>query len=176
MPRPLDHSTPLRWHMIEEVDLVPLIAEHRRWCALAKRLERIADALPTLPSVIERAALRAQLRQTFADPEHGPAFPMEPLFARESVRPPIELLLDRLAKRRLALTIQAQDLIDMLGEPAERIRPETLGFMLRCTFGGANDTIALELLAMLLIAPERLTQDARDFLLERLEDVELPGL
>jgi len=156
--------------MIDEIDLVLLTVEHARWRRLCARLEAIADALPTLPSLVEIAALRAQLREAFPEGLQGAEFPMRHLFNRESDEIPARRMLDRLCQRRAMLAVQAQDLADMIGaEAAGRFTPDTLGYMLRNVFVGCSEAIAEELLALLLVAPKRLTTDARAYLLDRIQ-------
>ena len=176
MPRPSEQPPVAPWHMIDEIDLMPLIAEHNRWQRLCVRLEAIADALPQLPMLVETVALRAQLRNAFPESEEQPQFPMRHLYAREIGQAPVCRLLDRLSNRRVALTVQTQDLIDMLGaEPAGRMTADTLGYMLRNVFLGCSESIGLELLALLFIAPQRLTAAARALLLYRIEKEEEIG-
>jgi len=161
------------WHMIDEIDLVPLTVEHGRWRRLCARLEVMADALPTLPSLIEIAALRAQLRGVFSEGAPGVEFPMRHMFDRESDETPARHMLDRLCERRASLAVQAQDLADMTGaEAGDRPTRDTLGYMLRNVFVGVREAIAEELLAQLLVAPNRLTANARAYMLERIQDEE----
>lgn len=170
MPRPSKQPAVGHWHMIDEIDLMPLIAEHNRWRRLCMRLEAIADALPAMPMLVEIAALRAQLRDAFPESEEQPQFPMLDLFESERRQEPVCRLLDRLSDRRVALTVQTRDLIDMMGaEPCARLTPDTLGYMLRTVFVGCSESIGLELLALLFIAPERLTASARALVLHRIE-------
>jgi len=176
MPRPSKQPAVAPWHMIDEIDLMPLIAEHNRWRRLCVRLEAIADALPLMPMLVEIVALRAQLRNAFPESEGRPQFPMRHLYERESRQAPVCRLLDRLSDRRVALTVQTQDLIDMIGaESAGRMTADTLGYMLRNVFVGCSESIGLELLALLFIAPQRLTAAARALLLYRIEKEEPIG-
>ncbi len=162
---------PPGWHMIDEIDLIPLTVEHGRWRSLCARLEAIADALPDMPPEPEIAALRAQLREAFPADRGQPDFPLRSLFSREDVRPQVRRLLDRLRDRRAALAVQAQDLADMIGaEPGERMTAHTLGYMLRGVFAGCGELIGLELLALLFVAPERLTADARALLMQHIHE------
>lgn len=153
------------WHMIDEIELVPLVVEHRRWKRLCARLEAIADALPEMPTIIEVAALRSQLRDAFSEDDGAAGFPFHDLFEVESARPQVRRLLDRLRDRRAQRAVEAQDLADMIAaEPGGRISADTLGYMLRSVFAGCEESIAIETLALLFIAPERLTAAARALL------------
>lgn len=155
------------WHMIDEIELVPLVVEHRRWQRLCARLEAIADLLPEMPTLIEIAALRSQLRDAFSDEDSDHAFPFEAMFEAESARPQVRHLLDRLRQGRAERAVEAQDLADMIAaEPGGRISADTLGYMLRSVFAGCEESIAVETLALLFIAPERLTAAARALLVQ----------
>jgi len=152
---------------ISETDLDSLLAEHGRWRKLGARLEAIADALPSLPNLIERAALRAELRQAFPDEGSGPVAWLACLFERERDEPEVARLLDRLAEWRATLFVHAQDLSEAID--GDTPRPDMFGYVLRNVFAGCNELAALEELALLLIAPERLTPAARAGLLKRLD-------
>jgi hypothetical protein len=155
------------WHMIDEIELVPLVVEHRRWQRLCARLEAIADQLPEMPTLIEIAALRSQLRDAFSDDDRNRVFPFETMFEAESARPQVRRLLDRLHNRRAEQAVEAQNLADMIAaEPGGRTSADTLGYMLRCVFAGCEESIAIETLALLFIAPERLTAAARALLVQ----------
>jgi hypothetical protein len=163
------------WHMIDEIDLVPLVVEHHRWQRLCARLEAIADALPEMPTLIEVAALRSQLRDAFSDDDGERGFPFQQLFVVESKRPQVRRLLDRLRDRRAQRAVEAQDLADMImAEPDGRISADTLGYMLRSVFASCEQSIAMETLALLFIAPERLTAAARALLAQH-ADGDQPG-
>jgi hypothetical protein len=162
------------WYMIDEIELVPLIVEHRRWQRLCVRLEAIADALPRMPTLIEVAALRSQLRDAFSGDEER-AFPFRALFAAESTRPQVRSLLDRLYDRRAERAVEAQDLADMIAaKRGGRTSADTLGYMLRSVFVGCEESIAIETIALLFIAPERLTAAARTLLVQHAGEDRLP--
>ena len=150
---------------IGEGDLDALLAEHARWRKLGARLEKMADALPVIPDMIERAALRAELREAF--PDASPVTWLSQLFIKECGEPEVALLVERLAEWRAALFVHAQDLSE--ATESDRPRPDMLGYMLRAVFGGCSELAALEEFALLLIAPGRLTEGARRLLLERLD-------
>lgn len=152
--------------LISEADLIGLLAEHARWRRLSARLEAIADALPAVPDLIERAALRAQLREAFPDTGSAPAAWLGRLFQQERHEPEVARLLDRLTEWRVTLFVQAQD----LSEATENDTPsDVLGYMLRNVFSGCSELSALEVLALLLVVPQRLTPGARALLLGRLD-------
>ena len=165
---PVESSSP-NWHMIDEIDLVGLIAEHQTWLQLCDRLERIADALPDVPGPVETAALRVTLSKLLPESDTMGDFPVRQLFAREAATPIGERLLARLQMRRAALAVEVQDLADMIAIDArERITADTLGYMLRCVFTTCREIIALEQFALLAIAPQRLTVAARALIIERI--------
>jgi hypothetical protein len=158
------------WHMIDEIDLVGLIAEHQGWLRLCDRLERIADTLPAMPPPVETAALRASLAKMVPDGDAVADFPLLQLFAREAAQPIGKRLLTRLQMRRTTLSVEVQDLADMIALDArDRITADTLGYMLRCAFTTGREIIMLERFALLVIAPQRLTAAARALIIERLE-------
>jgi hypothetical protein len=163
------------WHMIDELELVPLVVEHSRWQRLCARLEAIADALPEMPTLIEVAALRSQLRDVFSESDGERGFPFGAMFEAESARPQVRRLLDRLRDRRAERAVEAQDLADMVAaEPAGRISADALGYMLRSIFAGCEESIAIETLALLFIAPERLTAAARLLLIQHMGEDRTP--
>jgi hypothetical protein len=155
--------------MIDEIDLVGLVAQHQGWLRLSDRLERIADALPILPNAVETAALRVTLANLLPDSQAMVDVPVRHLLVREAESPPGEQMLSRLAMRRVALAVEVQDLADMIGLDArEQADADTLGYMLRCVFTTCREIIALEQFALLAIAPQRLTDAARALLMERM--------
>jgi len=159
------------WYMIDEIDLMPLIVQHSHWRRACDRLEAIADALPTMPTTIEWAALRCQLRTNFAEPKATDPLPLQAMLAREAALPQIRGLLDRLRDRRIGGAVDAQDLADVIAGDPWRVSADTLGYMLRAVFAGFRETIALETFALLLAAPHRLTAQARALLLQNVAEM-----
>jgi hypothetical protein len=154
--------------MIDEIDLVPLVAEHQRWLAACGRLERAADALPALPNAIEVAALRVELRKLLPGEAAAAGYPLAHLYAREAATPLGARLLARLQCRRAALSVEAADLADMLGaDTSSRPSADTIGYMFRSVFATCREVSLLEQLLPLLLAPTRLTASARTLLTER---------
>ena len=151
---------------ISEADLIGLLAEHARWRRLGARLEKMADALPVIPDLIERAALRAELREAFPDAGSAPAAWLGRLLQQERLEPEVACLLDRLAEWRVTLFVQAQDLSE--ATESDTPRADLLGSVLRNVFTGCSELSALEVLALLLVAPQRLTPGARALLVGRL--------
>jgi len=148
-----------QWHVIHEVDVVRLIADHLRLAALCDLLERCADDLPTWPSPATTAYLRKALA-TLAQPG-GDDRPPYPTLAE---------LID-IGTRHATDVTHAQDLADALDaapDGEQRVSPDTLGYMLRCFFNGCRQAMDCEELAILALARHRLTRTAREALLDSL--------
>jgi hypothetical protein len=159
--------------MIDEIDLVRLIAEHSAWLRLCARMESIADALPELPQEDEVRLLRAQIEGLIGTPERVEGRSLDTLFVRERVRPLARNLLDGFRMARAARVIDAQDILDALeaGEDGDNaVSATALGYMLRGFFQGCRDAVAIEQLTLFALGKDRLTADARALLLERLTE------
>lgn len=159
------------WHMIDEIDLVRLIAEHSAWLRLSARLEAIADALPELPDTDEILLLRAQIDGlTRARPDASEDV-LDRLLERDKGRPLACSLLQGFHAARTARLIDADDIVLALEAAAGTDTPfaaTALGYMLRSFFQGCRKAVALEQLSLLAVSNERLTADARALLSERL--------
>ncbi|MBO9713286.1 hypothetical protein [Sphingomonas sp.] len=151
-----------RWWMIDEIELVPLVAEQAQLAILCDALEACADALPAAPEEAVAARLCARLDQVAARGETGA---VEALAARLDTicGDPLALaMLDRCGPCRMADAVHAQDLAAMLRAGTNAgISPDALAYMLRCFFTGCRRTMDLELLALLALARNRLTAEAR---------------
>lgn len=156
-----------RWHMIDEIDLMPLIGEHNIWERLCDRLEAAADRLPQWPSVVEAAALRAQLREAIPLDGSQEARLAE-LTDSRSDPPENGDCLSRLVERRMALTVQAQDVTEMLSSAESETDPGVLGYALRTVFATCRDLISMELFGLMIVARRRLTPSARALIALRL--------
>lgn len=111
-----------------------LDAAHRWQWQLCARLEALADGLPALPSGADLGALQAALGEvarTLLLP-----LPDAPPGSRQARD------LARARGYRLADACHADDLADALNEAREHgVRPERLGYMLRCFFDGRRRAI-----------------------------------
>ncbi|MBB3910295.1 hypothetical protein [Sphingomonas desiccabilis] len=159
-----------RWHVIDEIDLVPLLCEHARGEQLCRRLEACADALPDLPDAEAIAALCDALEaQAVERPSREDAL-LDVLFGAEA--PPLaDTLLAYIRAQHVTCAVQAQDLLAVLRPHAVDRGPcaATLGYMLRCFFEGCRAAMAFEELAIRTLAERRLTPAARLLLDDRLQ-------
>ena len=157
------------WHVIDEIDLVPLLSEHLRREQLCCRLERCADGLPGLPDAEEIAALCDELEaQAVEQPSREDAL-LDVLFGVEA-EPLADTLLAYIRAQHVTCAVQAQDLLAVLRPHAIDRKPcaATLGYMLRCFFDGCRAAMAFEELAIRTLAERRLTPAARLLLDNRL--------
>ena len=152
-----------RWHLIDEHEIVWLVADHaeqRRLCAL---LESVADGLPDLPSGDRLRALEHQLsaysQRHFVEESN--------LFLRLS-KTAADGISDRILREirynHAIDAIHADDLsaeLNRLSESRRAAHPAALSYMLRCFFDGCRRAIAFEELARLKLAGNRLTPAAR---------------
>ena len=150
-----------RWHVIHEVDLVPLTADHARMAALCDRLEACADELPTRPPRDIAEALCEELTSLLASHDASEQALLTALFERDH-RPIARAVLQRIRDQHLADSVHAQDLVSALApEPDDRmVSTDALGYMLRCFFDGCRRAMRFEELALLVLAGDRLTPDA----------------
>jgi len=160
-----------RWHVIDEIDLIGLAADHAATERLCVRLEACADQLPERPTPAEIDDLCAALQSRLLDHIDREDRLLAAMFARDLPDPLCHALLDHIHTRHVACTVLAQDLIAALDATApghRSICPEALGYMLRCFFDGCRAAMAFEELAILALAGTRLTRDARALLAHRL--------
>lgn len=161
---------PRGWHVIDEIDLVPLVREHVRAERLCARLERCADALPELAPADEIAELAEELAAHALQQTPREAELLEAMFGAQA-DPLGEALLAHIRARHVTSAVQAQDLLAALRPHGVDRQPcaATLGYMLRCFFDGCRSGIAFEELAIRTLADRRLTPDARMLLDSRLQ-------
>lgn len=157
------------WHVIDEIDLVPLVAAHARVERLCQRLERCADGLPELPDGAEVAGLCEALEASACDGCGQADAVLDRLFASHA-DPFGETLLAHIRARHVTCSVQAQDVLAVLRPHAVERGPcaATLGYMLRCFFDGCRATMAFEELAIRTLADRRLTPAARRLIEDRL--------
>ncbi|WP_294392928.1 hypothetical protein [uncultured Sphingomonas sp.] len=160
-----------RWHVIAEIDLMRIVAEHAAIEHLCKRLESIADTLPERPSPGAVVIVTEELEELLGAHNSHEDQVLEAMFARDLPRLLTHSLLDHIHARHISCAVQAQDLSAalMAGAEGEHAVPaETLGYMLRCFFEGCRDAMAFEQLAILALAGNRLTDGARALMTERM--------
>lgn len=152
------------WHMIDEIDLMAMVADHASLGLLCDRLEDVADALPRLPPQSHALQLCRELEHRPAMHEARERALLTRLFGTCPAEPSHAALLQHIRNRNGSHVVQAQDLMAAL-QPADSSLPaSTLGYMLRSFFEGCRTDTAFEELAILQIAGERLTANARALL------------
>lgn len=156
-----------RWHVIQEIDLVRLIAEHRRRADLCAQAEAIADALPHGADPDAVTAFVAALGGIAAREGDERAL-LEAMLIHDGDDPLAETLLRHIGQRYAADADMARELIDALAEGDDRPCTETLGHMLRGFFSGCRRAIDFEQVTILALAGHRLTPEARALLADAL--------
>lgn len=160
-----------RWHVIQEIDLIRLVGEHRRRADLCDRLEAMADLLPERPTPDEAAVTERSLAELVEHNERDECAFLRAMLLHGRDDALASALLDHIRRRHAADTAAAQELIAALrcDEPADHIpSAETLGHMLRGFFTGCRRAIDFEQLTILTLAAQRLTPDARALLVDAL--------
>lgn len=156
-----------RWHLIDEHEIVWLIADHASHRRLCTALEGIADALPDMPTGDQIIRISQQL-STYSR-RH---FPLEAeLFLRLAGQPKreaAEAILKEIHYNHAIDAIHADDLaveLSRLSGTSRAEQPGELAYMLRCFFDGCRRAIAFEELALLMLGKDRLTPTAKQALL-----------
>ena len=159
------------WHLIDEHEIVWLIADHAAQRRLCTTLEGIADALPDMPDHDKVAHLEFQL--SAYSRRH---FPLETaLFARlaaDARCATADRILKEIRYYHAIDALHADDLaieLKRLSESTEAVQPGELAYMLRCFFDGCRRAIAFEELALLRLGDQRLTPAAKKAILDNFE-------
>lgn len=160
-----------RWHVIQELDLVRLLAGHDRRNALSDRLEACADTLPARPTAETARQLRRDAAELVESAEQDEDAFLQAMFARQLDDPLTIALLKRIHRQHATDLAYMHELMAAL-DPAlpdqHALSAEALGYLLRCCFTSCRDGIAFQELAILVLAQHRLTPDAREMLVNRL--------
>jgi hypothetical protein len=160
-----------RWHVIHEVDLVRLAADHSVLRRLCNELEACADALPFTVSPRQLQSLCQGLRDFVARYEAVDEMLLKTMFGRDLADQLTHALLSLVQGRHAADASHALDLITALDPKAvdhERFSVEALAYMLRCFFDGCRRAMDFEELTILMLGGNRLTPDARGLLVSGL--------
>jgi hypothetical protein len=160
-----------RWHVIDQIDLAPVVSDHAGLEKLCAALERIADTLPDRPSSASVAVISDELEELLERHTPRETRLLEAMFERDLPRPLTHSLLDHIHARHISCSVQAQDVIAALRagpETPHSVDAETLGYMLRCFFKGCRDAMAFELLSILTLAGDRLSRGAHALLVGRI--------
>jgi hypothetical protein len=164
----LDFVPSKGWYMIDEIDLIAMLADHIELARLCDLLEAVADGLPTLPDQDDASWLCQTLEHRVPTHEARERRFMETVLAAQSM-PNGDAVLDRIRCRGVAQVMQAQDLVAALQPNASPLPATALGYMLRCFFEGCRADMAFEELAILALADKRLTPAARGLLRDSLD-------
>lgn len=156
---------------IPEGDILRLVKDHRQLGELCDLLECCADELPTLPPapVVEKIC---DALTGLYDPGEAtvPPYP-DVIQLYDAADPLAAVLIEQVHARHVADATHAEDLVDALRgslDMAERISPNTLGYMLRCFFDSCRQAMDCEELAILALARHRLTTATRSVLIDSL--------
>lgn len=156
-----------RWHLIDEHEIIWLIADHQKQRRLCADLERIADNLPDLPSVDAVRHIEARLAG-YAD-RHLPQ--ETELFRRlsaDAVTPPAARILREIQHNHAVDAMHADDLsveLRRLSGASRAVPAGELAYMLRCFFDGCRRAMAYEELALLNLGDDCLTPAAKNAVL-----------
>lgn len=159
------------WHIIGELELAGIVADHAHLRTLCDRLELVADGLPSLPESTLVDDLSTELSTlAFGLPGRRRRV-FERLFAGQASEPLRTILLSRIGRQHLAEAIAAEDLAAALrpsipGTPT--LSADALGFMLRSFFEAVRADMAFETLALMTLGACRLTREASALLVGRL--------
>ncbi|MGE7204098.1 hypothetical protein ACQKJZ_00295 [Sphingomonas sp. NPDC019816] len=156
-----------RWHVIHEIDLVGMIAEHRRRAAICAWAELIADGLPNRPDDEGLGRFLGTLDDMATRIETGGP-PLWDTTLRHGDRDPLGTILrDHVRDRHMADAAAAREVIAAFDVEADTAS-ETLGYILRGFFAACRGGVEFEQLAVLALAGHRLTPDARAVLTDAL--------
>lgn len=158
-----------RWHMIGELEIAGIVADHAMLRRLCDDLELIADALPELPAAAEAELCRVRLEEFVPLHYRREERLFQALFDGGPHQALRRSLFAEIRAAHLLDNVHAQDLAAALSQVTARpVQPETLAYMLRCFFDGCRRAMAFETLAILMLGEGRLTAEAREMLLESL--------
>jgi hypothetical protein len=101
----LDFVPSKGWYMIDEIDLIALLADHIELARLCDLLEAVADGLPTLPDQDDASWLCHTLEHRVPTHEARERRFMETVFAAQST-PNGAGVLDRIRCRSVAQVMQ----------------------------------------------------------------------
>jgi hypothetical protein len=166
----IDTPAVRRWHVLDEIDLVPLVSDHVRTERLCQHLEAFADRLPDLSDAAERTDLCEDLQAYASGHASREALWLDDLFWGKGGALQHSVLA-HLRARHIACAVQAQDLLAALRPEAmdRGLCAATLGYMIRCFFDGCRSRLVLEELAVFTLAGDRVTPAARLLLESRLQ-------
>lgn len=148
------------WHMIDEVDLVGLVAGHARLARLCDALEIVADRLPVMPGEDEALHLCEELGHAVPTHEARERAALAALFGTSPATGQNEAITRHIRDCQASCIVQGQDLVAALSSETPAPCTEMLGYMLRSFFQTCRQAMAFEELAILHMGARRLTSDA----------------
>ncbi|WP_454884196.1 hypothetical protein [Sphingomonas oryzagri] len=157
------------WHMIDEVDLISLVAGHARLARLCDALEIVADRLPVMPGEAEALRLREDLGHVLPTHEARECAVLAALFGGHPPAGQNRAIMQHIGNCRASCLVQGQDLVAALSDETPAPCTETLGYMLRSFFQTCRQAMAFEALAILHMGDRRLTSDAAALMRASLE-------
>lgn len=150
-----------RWHVISEVDLAPLLADHAAVRRMCRVVEALADRLGEYPSVEERTAIADLIHSCIREHAMVTSRLLERLFAGERLAFG-DGVLTRILLDQIADGVHAEDVVEALrADVLQPERLEMLGYMLRCLFSNCRRALDFEELALLSLAGPRMSIQAR---------------
>jgi hypothetical protein len=156
-----------RWHVIHDIDVARLVADHTRLRGVCDQLEGYADALPDGVSDAEADAVCQSLRAIVPSHPDEENAVIEALFARHLDDPLTATLVARVRERHLSDAVLADDILAVLHGVSPPCA-EAFAYMLRGFFDGCRRTMDFTEIAILTLGGKRFTRDAREMLVEAL--------
>ncbi|MCP8893035.1 hypothetical protein [Sphingomonas faeni] len=149
------------WHVVNEVDLAPLLADHAAVRRMCQRAEDLADQLSEGPGLEQRGNLAETVRCCIRDHVKVTGNCLEQLFGGEALRFG-QGVLARILLDQISDAVHAEDVIELLQrETLEPEKIDMLSYMLRCLFDNYRRAIDFEELTLLSLAGTRLSAEAR---------------
>jgi len=159
-----------RWHVIQEIDLIGLMQEHRNRLALCGQAEAMADALPDRPDGPTMTLFLQALETLVTRGEQADGMYLEAMLSNGRADALTGILLDHVRHRHGTDAAAARELVAAFAETDAFAAPETLGHMLRSFFAGCRCAVDFEQLAIIALAGHRLTPEARGLLVDALAE------
>ncbi len=156
-----------RRHLIDEHEIIWLIADHRAQRRLCADLERMADNLPDLPPAYAVRHVERQLAD-YAELHLPREIELFRRLSSDADPSPATLVLREISHNHAVDAMHADDLsveMERLSGSARAVPPGELAYMLRSYFDGCRRGMAYEELALLNLGDAQLTPAAKSALL-----------
>ena len=128
-----------RWHVIQEIDLIRLVQEHRRRLALCGQAEAMADALPDRPDAATMTLFLQALETLVMRGEQADGVYLEAMLSNGRADLLTATLLDHVRHRHEADAAAARELVAAFAEADAFAAPETLAI---CCAASSRDVAA----------------------------------